>query len=241
MAQAEKQASPAESAQLLVRGGVLLLEKARAPAEALTLAELARTASGESVEAALLWARAQGALGRPREALSVLQEAIDRSRGKRTPLLARVCLEAANAHLALDEILEAHELLKTAYGMDARNGEVAMLLALVSLDVDDERTAERALFAITGTTARAGADKQAHAAAFYHLASAAYAKGDGAKARRLLGKALLAEPGHAASHALMEKLGANGIAGVTRGSMAPAPAVAVPPSPQTRVPDEGSA
>jgi tetratricopeptide (TPR) repeat protein len=233
MAQAEKQGTAAASAQLLVRGGVLLLEKAHAPAEALRLADLARTASVESVEATLLWARAQGALGRPRDALSALAEVIDGSRGKRTPLLARVCLEAASAHLAFDELLEAHELLKTAFGMDARNADVAMLFALVSLDLDDERNAERALFAITGTTARTDADKQAHAAAFYLLASAAYAKGDGGKARRLVGKALLSEPGHAASRALIEKLDANGGAAVKRGSIGPPSRGPVPPSQRT--------
>ncbi len=241
VAQAEKQVTETASAQLLVRGGVLLLEKARVPAEALRLAELARAASAESVEASLLWARVQLALGRPREALSALEEVIHRNRGKRTPLVARVCLEAANAHLALDELVEAHDLLKAAFGMDARSSDVAMLLALVSLDLDDERTAERALFAITGAAARTDADKRTQAAAFYHLAAAAYAKGDGGKARRLIVKALAAEPGHAASQALLERLDANGSAVVKRGAVGPASRVAVSPSQRTRLPDEGAA
>jgi thioredoxin-like negative regulator of GroEL len=241
VAQAEKQGTPAASAQLLVRGGVLLLEKGRVPAEALHLAELARAASGESVEAALLWAQAQVALGRPREALSALEDVIHRSRGKRTPLVARVCFVAANAHLALDELVEAHDLLKTAFGMDARNGELAMLLALVSLDLDDERTADRALFAITGAAARTDADRCAQATAFYHLAAGAYAKGDGGKARRLVAKALASEPGHTASRALLEKLDANGSAVVKRGSLGPPSPVAVPPLQRTRLPGEGAA
>jgi len=219
LAQAEKQESPGARAELLVRGGSLLLEKAHAPAEALRLAELARTASGESVEATLLWAQAQQALGHAREALPVLQELVDRNRGKRTPLGGRVCLEAARAHLALDEILEAFDLLKTAFGMDARNAEVAMLFALVALDLDDERTAERALFAITGTPAQGDADRRAQAAAFFHLAAAAHAKGDGGKARRFLGKALAVEPAHKASQALLEKIDSSGSAVVHRSAL----------------------
>ena len=68
-----------------------------------------------------------------------------RARGKRTPLLARLHLEAARAHLAIDEIVEAFDSLKAGFSLDWRNAEIAMLLGLVAIDLDDEKLAERAL------------------------------------------------------------------------------------------------
>jgi hypothetical protein len=150
-----------------------------------------------------------------------LEHAIERNKGKRTPLMARLLLEAANAHLAVDEIVEAFEHLKTAYGIDARNPEGSMLLALVAIDLDDERTAERALFTVTGSPPKTEADRRAQATAFYHLATMAHSKGDGPKARRLAGKALSMEPGHPHAQALLEKLDSGGSGVVARSSVAP--------------------
>jgi tetratricopeptide (TPR) repeat protein len=180
------------------------------------LAESLRTKNPESVEAVLLWAHALRMLSRSPEAITALTAAIERFRGKRTPLVARLLVETARAHLAADELIEAFEHLKAAFSIDARSGEGTLLYALVAIDLDDERTAERALFAITGTSAKTDADKHLQATAFYHLAAMALTKGDGGKARRLATKALGIDPGLAEAHTLVETIDAAGSAVVPR-------------------------
>lgn len=199
-----------ERTRLLVRAGNLLLESAHDPAGALAVAERARAADGESLEVTLLWAAAQRRLGRFGEALSVVQEAAARAKGRRTPLLARLHLEAAKLHLALDEIVEAFDSLKAGFSLDWRNPEIAMLLGLVAIDLDDEKLAERALSGLTTAPVRdasgAGVDATLQAGAFYRLALLAQGKGDRGKARRMATRAVAVEPGHAAARALLEQI-----------------------------------
>jgi predicted Zn-dependent protease len=185
------------------------------------LADTLRTKNPENLDALLLWSHALRGLSRGAEAIGPLDHALERNKGKRTPLVARLLLEAGSAHLAVDEIVEAFEHLKTAYGIDARNPEGSMLLALVAIDLDDDRTAERALFTVTGSPPKTDADRRAQATAFYHLAAMAHAKGDGPKARRLAGKALSMEQGHPHAQALLERLDSQGSGVVARSSVAP--------------------
>jgi tetratricopeptide (TPR) repeat protein len=204
--QAERQEGAAERAELLLRAGTLSLERGHAPSDALRLVELARAANGESLEATLLWAQIRQATGHPHEALAALEGAAQKSRGKRSPVIARIYMEMGRAHLVVDELIEALEALKVAFSMDPRRGETGMLLALVALDLDDERTAERVFLGIAGKPAQTDAERQAQATAYYHLASMAYARSELGKAYRFVGKAALAEPGHRAALALLAKL-----------------------------------
>jgi lipopolysaccharide biosynthesis regulator YciM len=209
-ARAERQPNGVERAQLLLRAGSLSFEKTHAPSTALRLAEQARAADGESLEAIVLWAQIQQEMGRPREALVALEEAAQKSQGKRSLLVARLYLETGRAHLALDELVEGLDALKVAFGMDARSVDIAMLLGLVALDLDDERTAERVFLGVAGKLPQTDAERQAQATAYCHLASMSYGKGDLVKARRLVGKVLGGEPGHPAALALLERLGEPG-------------------------------
>ncbi len=211
LAQANRPESAAERTGLLVRAGNLLLESAGGAASALAVAELAREADGESLDAAILWAKAQVTLGRASEAIAALGDTLARSHGKRSPGIARVHLEIGKAHLAIDEIVEAFEVLKAGFNMDWRNAEIAMLLGLVAIDLDEEKLAERALSGLTAMPSRRersgeGADPTAQANAFYQLAVIAYAKGDRAKARRLAGKSVGVEAAYAPARALLEEL-----------------------------------
>jgi tetratricopeptide (TPR) repeat protein len=200
------------------------LEKVGSKEDALRLTELARAANGESLEVTLLWSQVQQAMGHPREALAALDDAAQKNRGKRSPLIARIYLETGKAHLAVDEVVEALEALKIALTMDTRSGEIGMLLGLVALDVDDERTAERVFLGVAGKPVQTDAERQAQATAYYHLASMAYLRGELGKARRLAGKAVGADPRHEGALAILEKLGDAGGAGVP--SVAPGPASA---------------
>jgi tetratricopeptide (TPR) repeat protein len=185
------------------------------------LADTLRSKNPDNVEAVLLWANALRGLSRAGEALAGLTQALERNRGKRSPLVARLMLETARSHLALDEIVEAFDQLKASYAIDARNPEGAMLLALVAIDLDDDRTAERALFTVTGSPPKTEAERRAQATGFYHLAAMAHAKGDGPKARRLAGKALSMDAAYGPAQALLEKLDSSGSAVVARSSVAP--------------------
>jgi hypothetical protein len=114
------------------------------------------------------------------------------------------------AHLAVDEVVEALGALKSGFGIDCRNAEIAMLLGLVALDLDDERTADRAFSAIATMPSRKepagdGLQPGTKAIAYYHLASMAYLKGDLGKTRRLATKAIGEDSGHQAAQALLEK------------------------------------
>lgn len=165
----------------------------------------------------VLWARAQVAMGHAHQALSALYDAAERNGGKRSPLLASIYLEIGRAHLAVDEIVEAFSALESGFEVDARAGDIAMLLGLVALDLGDEKTAQRALSSVTTlpspTEAQGpGADASAKATAFYHLASLASAKGDLAKARRLVSKAIDTDPGQAPARALLSRLDSRRIA-----------------------------
>jgi thioredoxin-like negative regulator of GroEL len=186
---AETASVATEKVALWLRATQLGLDHGVDPLEVLPLVEQARASAPESVEVALVWARAHVALGRTREALQALGDAVDRCRSSR-PLLAAVHLQIAKAHLADDDLPEALEALKAGFATDWRTGEIAMLLGLVAMDLDDDKTAERALIAVTTMPQRKDAqDAAAKAIAFEHLAAIATARGDTAKAKLLITKA----------------------------------------------------
>jgi Flp pilus assembly protein TadD len=210
---AGREGNASEKTRLRLRAADLLLD-AGAPATAWDLIEAAAAAEPENLDALFLQGRAQVAFGRPEDALAVLGTLALRQQGKRTPLMGRAYFEIAKAHLMLDELFAALEALDFAAAIDRRSDEIALLLALVALDLGDEKTAERALIAITTMPPRkdggGGADAATKALAFYHLASLAYAKGDAGKAKRLAGRAVGAgDPAHTAARALLERLEAH--------------------------------
>jgi tetratricopeptide (TPR) repeat protein len=173
------------------------------------------------LRAALETARMYVAAGSPAKALAPLRDAVERSKGRRSALIASVNLELGKAHLALDELLEALEALKAGFAMDLRSSETAMLLGLVAVDVGDEKTAERALLAVATLPpkrdgASGGAARAEKAEALYHLASMAHVKGDRVKARGWVVKALAEAPSHDRALALLEHVDAAQPAAVVR-------------------------
>ena len=168
--------------------------------------------------------RRRTALGRSATALGAITGDRRARRGKRIAALARLHLEIGRAHLAFDDIVEAFESLKAGFNLDWRNAEIAMLLGLVAIDLDDERLAERALSGLTTMPARRRRGRSrrrgAQASAFFHLASMAYGKGDRGKARRIAGKAIGVEAGHVAARALLDQIeppgGSPGLRGAAR-------------------------
>jgi tetratricopeptide (TPR) repeat protein len=188
---AKRQTSAEPKAALLVQAARMRLEKGGDAAGAVSVIEQARAIAPGSTDALLLWSRAQVALRRPDVALAGLREVIGRGRLP-APVLASLQLEMARAHLSVDGLVEAWNALKAAFVADARHGEIALLLGLLSLDLEDEKTAERALTAVSKMTSRV--EPVQKGLALFHLARMAHAKGDVAKARLLATKALENDP-----------------------------------------------
>jgi tetratricopeptide (TPR) repeat protein len=201
---AEQQPDGDLKVALLIRAARLRLEQGTRPADALPLIEQALAMAPGNVDVMLLWARAQVALGRPEEALAVLGSALTRNRVPQ-PMLAAAHLQVARAHLSADGLVEASHALRSAFRADSRNGEVAMMLGLLSVDLEEEQMAERAFTAVTKMTSRV--DPSSKALAYYHLARMAYLKGEVAKARLLAMKAVDGDRHQKAARILLEKLG----------------------------------
>lgn len=199
-----------EQVVLLLRAARILSEQASDPARGLALLERARALAPESVDVALAMARTQVAVGRAHDAVALLRDAAEQGPSSRAQL-ASVYLEMGKAHLAADELIEAGEALKAGFAADWKTGEIAMLLGLVALDLDDQKTAERALLAVTTKPAgKDSGDSVAKAMAFCHLASMAYARGDMTRAKLLATKAAGCDLAHQAARGLLEKLAAEG-------------------------------
>src|SRR5690606_7336307 len=90
------------------------------------------------------------AIGGQREAAIVELTKLAAANDSRKPA-ARVAAfwELATLYLGEDEIKEAYEVLTQAQKLERRNGEVALLLGMLALDLDDEKTAGRALRSVT--------------------------------------------------------------------------------------------
>jgi lipopolysaccharide biosynthesis regulator YciM len=166
---------------------------------------------GQSVEAGLAWSRLLAKVGRASEALPVLVDVIARNRGKRLPELGAVYLEIGKAYLATDDLLEAFNVLKTGFTVDPRCTELALVFGLLASDLDDDKTAERALVSVATASARDKSSNGALAAhkvrALYQLAVMADVKGDVAKAHRWATAAAREDPTHAGARALLDKGG----------------------------------
>jgi hypothetical protein len=153
------------------------------------------------VGAAITYAKTCSALGCPADGVPTLEEACDRSSGKRSPLLAAGYLELGKAHLACGEQARAAEALKRAFAIHPRNAELAILLGLVAIDLCDEKTAERALL-VVGLLPSDACDDEDRAVALHHLAAIARARGDVVKAERWTAKARAFDPVRAGAEAL---------------------------------------
>ena len=118
----------------------------------------------------------------------VLSETVERNQRKRIPAMASVYFTLAKAHLALDELVEALDALKSAFAIDVRTAELAMLLGQVAFDLDDLKAAERAFVAVTFASKMDAAGTEVSgttkATALFHLATMAQLRGDLVTARR---------------------------------------------------------
>jgi tetratricopeptide (TPR) repeat protein len=141
----ERTTDPPKKERLLLHAATVLMEEEGAPDEALVLLERACAEHPDSIEAALERAKALLALGRPNDALTLLQPALGRAEHKSAALRAEILLAIGKAYLALGEAARAFQWLRTGLSLYTRNRELAMLLGVVAHDLGEHEPALRAL------------------------------------------------------------------------------------------------
>jgi tetratricopeptide (TPR) repeat protein len=196
----------------LIRAAELLLERDGEPELAVEALEEVHRLSPESIQGAVLLARAHSMLGDSKGAQAALQAVVAAHRGKRTRELSLVHREISNIHVEAGDLRSALDALVKAFDLDMRNGELAMQLGHLALDLNETETASRAFRSVTmmmkvrlpGSTE--GTTPESKAVAYYHLGRIAQAQGDFRKARLMVSKAVSENPGHAEAQALLRDL-----------------------------------
>jgi tetratricopeptide (TPR) repeat protein len=197
----------------LLRVGALLLGPDGDAEAAVQVLESARQDNPESVDVVVLLARAYAAAQRAEEALSLLNAIADANRGRRTKSLGGIYSAMAQIHLDEGYLTDALAALGKAFELDPKNGELAMRLGQLAVEIDEDEVAQRAFRAVSimkppapGSTD--GAPSEAKADANYYLAVLARKAGDPRKAKVLVAKALAEKTDHAGARQLLAELSA---------------------------------
>jgi len=208
---ASNEPDPARRMTGLLRVGALLLAPEGDPAAAVEVLETARRDNPDSVEVVVLLARAYAAAQRAEEALLLLNSIADANKGRRTKALGGVFSTMAQIHLDEGYLTDALAALGKAFELDPKNGELAMRLGQLAVEIDEDEVAHRAFRAVAimkppaaGSTD--GAPSEAKADANYYLAVLARKSGDPRKAKLLLAKALAENAEHAGARQLLAEL-----------------------------------
>jgi tetratricopeptide (TPR) repeat protein len=156
-------------------------------------------------------ARALDALGKSRDALELLQELVSGAERAKVRGLKPAWRLMADIHLAHDELDEALPLLIQAHKLDRSDLELALLLGLAAMDLDDHESGPAALrLVVAGHERRAPAAKSMTPAqlaqAYFQLALFEAHKGHGTAARRLVSHALEHRPDFPAAKRLRAEL-----------------------------------
>ncbi|MEO8901982.1 MAG: tetratricopeptide repeat protein [Polyangiaceae bacterium] len=212
MEDAMNESDPALRLTALLRVGGLLLGPDGDPAAAVQVLESARQENPESVDVVLLLARAYAAAGRAEEAIALLNAIAEANRGRRTKGLAGIYGAMAQIHLDEGYLSDALTALSKAFELDPKNGELAMRLGQLAVEIDEDELAQKAFRAVSimkppapGSTD--GAPPEAKADANYYLAVLARKAGDPRKAKVLAAKALAEKSDHEGARQLLTELG----------------------------------
>ncbi|MEI9950773.1 MAG: tetratricopeptide repeat protein [Pseudomonadota bacterium] len=208
---ASNEPDPALRLAGLLRVGALLLAPEGDPAAAVRVLESARHESPDSVEVVVLLARAYAAAQRAEEALTLLNSIAEANKGRRTKTLGGIFSTMAQIHLDEGYLSDALAALLKAFELDQKNGELAMRLGQLAVEIDEDEVAQRAFRAVSimkpplpGSTD--GAPAEAKADANYYLAVLARKSGDLRKAKLLVAKALAEHTDHVGARQLLAEL-----------------------------------
>jgi len=208
---ASNEPDPGLRMNALLRVGTLLLAPEGDPAAAVEVLESARRDNPDSVEVVVLLARAYAGAHRAEEALQLLNSIAEANKGRRTKALGGIFFTMAQIHLDEGYLTDALAALGKAFELDPKNGELAMRLGQLAVEIDEDEVAQKAFRAVSimkpaapGSTD--GAPPDAKADANYYLAVLARKSGDSRKAKLLLAKALAENPDHAQARQLLAEL-----------------------------------
>ena len=195
----------------LMRVGALLLGPDGDAHAAVQVLESARHVNPDSVDVVMLLARAYAAAQRADEALALLNSVAEANKGRRTKALGGIFFTMAQIHLDEGYLTDALSALGRAFELDPKNGELAMRLGQLAVEIDEDDIAQKAFRAVSimkpaapGSTD--GAPPDAKADANYYLAVLARKSGEPRKAKLLLAKALAENAEHAAAKQLLNEL-----------------------------------
>lgn len=204
---AARRDKPQDKAELLTQAARLLIDTD--PTHAQALLEQAEQAHS-SLESGVLLARLKALRGQRDEAIADLERLSEPSDSRKPAARVGAYWELSQLYLRGDELKEAYDVLLQAQKLERRNGEVSLLLGMLALDLDDEKTAGRALRAVTAMKARTATSQGAHPSekskAYYLLGFVARQKGDTNAARRMVQKAVTEDPENSDAQSLLEAL-----------------------------------
>jgi tetratricopeptide (TPR) repeat protein len=202
---AGRREKPQTKALLLAQAARLVIDDD--PEQAARLLEDAERAHS-TLESGLLLARLRAVRGQREEAVAELSRLAQPDESRKPAARVAAYLELADLHLSADELAEAHLALAEAHRLERRNGEVALLLGMLSLDLDDEKLAARALRSVTAmkssTSTTQGVKKEDKSKAYFLLGILARKNGDTSGARRMVQKAVGEDPKNQDAHALLK-------------------------------------
>ncbi len=164
-----------------------------------------------NIQAELELARHHASHGRIQPAMELYSLVANNSDARYTQERANASFEVAQIHLSVDQLVEAHEALSSAFRHRAKNAEIAWQLAQLALDLSDDDTARRALRVLVSLKSgpEDGDDcvtAQTKSKAYYYLGRMMNWQGDAAGARRMLGRALEEDPANDAAQKLQDRL-----------------------------------
>jgi tetratricopeptide (TPR) repeat protein len=204
---AARRDKPSAKAALLAQAARLLIDVD--PTRAQVLLEQAEQAHS-SLESGVLLARLRAMRGQRGDAILDLERLAAAQDQRKPHERVTACWELAQLYLREDDIREAYDVLLQAQKLERRNGEVALMLGMMALDLDDEKTAGRALRSVTAMKARTatsqGARPEEKSKAYYLLSYLARQKGDTSAARRMAQRALGEDPDNTDAQWLLEVL-----------------------------------
>jgi len=124
---------------------------------------------------------------------------------------ANANFEVAQLHLGVDQLAEAHEALREAFRFRAKNAGIAWLFAQLSLDLNDDDGAKRALRVLVSLKSgpEDGDDcvtTQTKSKAYYYLGRMLNSQGDASGARRMIGRSLEEDPTNDFAQRLHDRL-----------------------------------
>jgi tetratricopeptide (TPR) repeat protein len=195
---------------LLTHAGRLLLDAEGEADRAAAVLEEAKSLRPEDPDTTLLLADAYTIAGRLRESRGVLEAAVAAHKGRRSKALAAVLRRIARLDVAEGDRASALGALARAFDNEPQSAPLAMELGALAVELEDHELATRAFRGVTlmkiTTGTPDGATTALRAVAYYHLGRMAFIQGDRRKARLMIDKAIVDDPGLDAARALLEQL-----------------------------------